>query len=130
MAHYSILNDDVLYHLCRVMHTNRLHGLINLSMVDRRTRMIAMPLLFSKIFYFPLWDEDQKPYIEIILKNRTILSFVRIFDFFSLDDHEFEHKIPALIFTLIASLPRTSTGGPKEMWLLLYSLPRCAHCVS
>ncbi|KAG9051829.1 hypothetical protein FS842_010962 [Serendipita sp. 407] len=56
---YSALNDDVLYHLCHLMRTDNFQGLIKLSMVDRRTRVVSIPLIFDQIRTLLFWNEAQ-----------------------------------------------------------------------
>ncbi|KAG8843590.1 hypothetical protein FRB91_003274 [Serendipita sp. 411] len=100
---YSALNDDVLYHLCLLMRTDNFQGLIKLSMVDRRTRVVSTPLMFEQIESFLAWDRAQEKF-EVILENRTILSSVRVLSLNFWDDAKPEHSVPSAIFTLLASL--------------------------
>ncbi|KAG8854926.1 hypothetical protein FRB91_002940 [Serendipita sp. 411] len=63
MARYSALNNGVLYHLRRVTHLEKFYGLINLSMVDKRTRMIA------STFIYPLGSTGTRAWIGLVSRK-------------------------------------------------------------
>ncbi|KAG8849642.1 hypothetical protein FRC20_002262 [Serendipita sp. 405] len=115
MVHYSNLPDDILRYLCQTMRMEKLHGLMNLSGVDRRTREIALPFVFNQIFV-PRPSEDQRSWvgfektINVILANQTIVSSVRNLDVYLYDAYsEFEEKLPRAFFTLLFSFPKISS---------------------
>ncbi|KAG8809305.1 hypothetical protein FRC18_004612 [Serendipita sp. 400] len=110
---YSALNDDVLYHLCNAMlHMNGRYGLVTLSMVDRRNRMIATPFIFESISFYRYWDGSQQPWVgfdekvEVILRNKRMLSSVRTANFRRFLYDTFKDEIPSGIFILLTCLPQ------------------------
>ncbi|KAG8819948.1 hypothetical protein FRC19_009365 [Serendipita sp. 401] len=106
---YSALNADILYHLCQMMYTDKLHGLVNLSMIDKCTRTVATPFIFDSISSYWLWGKDSesrtdfKRNVEILLKNNRIISSIRTFDLYVPSTTSI--PIPSAAFILL-TLPR------------------------
>ncbi|KAG9020168.1 hypothetical protein FS842_007540, partial [Serendipita sp. 407] len=113
MVHYSSLPDDILLYLCQTMQMEKLHGLMNLSGVDKRTREIASSLIFDQISLPRCPSEDKKSWaglektIDVVVSNQTIVSSVRTLD---ISIHsESEEKLPRAFSTLLLSFPKIST---------------------
>ncbi|KAG8817918.1 hypothetical protein FRC17_011044 [Serendipita sp. 399] len=93
------------------MRKEELPGLVNLSMVNKRTRINAISSIFDHIFFTQQWGSEAEPWagvennIEIILRNETLVSSVRAFDFHPWVHSPSESKIPSSFFTLLFSFP-------------------------
>ncbi|KAG8833901.1 hypothetical protein FRC18_002918 [Serendipita sp. 400] len=111
MGGYTSLNNDILYHIFYTMRTDKTHGVFNLSMVNKRLRAIATPLIFDTIFFTHKWNETEEPWagaedsMLAILSNRDIVSSVRTFYCRPWISSSAHRDIPGAFFSLFISFP-------------------------
>jgi hypothetical protein len=88
MVVYSNLPYDVLHQICRIDYGEWKHredkdqvACCSLSIVDRRTRDVAIPTMFSVVRFKQAWlemtDEEINDLIDALMKNDPILQAIK-----------------------------------------------------